>query len=157
MKHTDLADFDDDGQLIKLNIDWHEFEVDFDTYFNGGQGLTDGEWERVWFAVNKLCGDEYQIQSLDDKYKVGLIPEPTREESQDQIKSLCANYINSIFWRVERYDTQKIIEVETSDNEETYLSILRYIQYLRDYDKQSGEWWTEAPKTFEEWDIINKN
>lgn len=80
MKHTDLADFDDDGQLIKLNIDWHEFEVDFDTYFNGGQGLTIKEWEQVWFAVNELCGDEYQIQSLDDKYKVGLIPEPTAEE-----------------------------------------------------------------------------
>lgn len=80
MKHTEIADFDDNENLTKLNIDWHEFEVDFDTYFNGGQGLTIKEWEQVWFAVNELCGDEYQIQSLDDKYKVGLIPEPTKEE-----------------------------------------------------------------------------
>lgn len=111
------------------------------------------EYDRYYAELQ----DGYEIQEVESvdgerMFEVVKTTESTKEEQQDQIKSLCANYINSIFWRVERYDTQKIIEVETSDNEETYLSILRYIQYLRDYDKQSGEWWTEAPKTFEEWD-----
>lgn len=107
-----------------------------------------------YFSVSEWCNEsgQHTIEEEGNSFRVVKISEPTRKEQQDWIKSLCTNYINNVFWRVERYDTQKTIEIETSDTKETYLSILRYIQYLRDYDKQSGEWWTEAPKTFEEWD-----
>ena len=121
---VEAFDFDDDGQLIKLNIDWHEFEVDFDTYFNGGQGLTDGEWERVWFAVNKLCGDEYQIQSLDDKYKVGLIPEPTEKELRLQEISELLSFLSDT-----DYIANKLIEAvddsELNDLKEKYADVLK--------------------------------
>lgn len=124
MKHTEIADFDDNENLIKLNIDWHNFEVSFDTYFNGGQGLTIKEWEQVWFAVNELCGDEYQIQSLDDKYKVGLIPEPTEEELRLQEISELLSFLS-----VTDYIANKLIEAvddaELSDLKEKYADVLK--------------------------------
>lgn len=124
MKHTEIADFDDNENLIKLKIDWHNFEVSFDTYFNGGQGLTIKEWEQVWFAVNELCGDEYQIQSLDDKYKVGLIPEPTEKELRLQEISELLSFLS-----VTDYISNKLIEAvddaELSDLKEKYADVLK--------------------------------
>lgn len=133
MKHTDIADFNDDGQLIKLNIDWHEFEVDFDTYFNGGQGLTDGEWERVWFAVNELCDDENQIQSLDDKYKVGLIPEPTEEEKAQAVRVIRDNYL------IQYVDAVVSNPLRWADmNQEEQEAIIQYRLYLLDIPQSEG-------------------
>lgn len=109
--------------------------------------------DNEYFNVADWCNEsgQYTIEERGKYFQVVKIPEPTAEEQQKTIKDICSEYINNISWRVERYNTQKALEIETSDSEETYFSILRYMQYLRDYDKQSGEWWTEAPKTFEEW------
>lgn len=153
MKHTNIADFDDEGSIVKLNIHPHSFKVDFKTYFDGGKGLTSKEWEQVFFKVSSLLEKDYGISCTSTGYEVIQRQEyiPTVEEKQTEIKELCAEYINEISWRVERYNTQNTLGINTSDNEETYLAILRYMQYLRDYDEQSGEWWIETPKTFEEW------
>lgn len=40
--------------------------------------------------------------------------------------------INAIIWRVQRYEQQKLLGIETTDSEQTYMNILEYIQYLRD-------------------------
>lgn len=52
-------------------------------------------------------------------------------------------------WRLSRYERQKAINVETTDTEETYLDLCRYIQYLRDITKQD-KWWELELKEFEE-------
>ena len=83
--------------------------------------------------------------------------EPTEEEQKENIRSVCSSYINEISWRVERYNTQKELGIETSDTAETYLKILEYMQYLREYDEQTGEWWLEEPKTFEDWKESNSS
>lgn len=76
--------------------------------------------------------------------------EPTEADIKYNVKRLCSIYISSISWRVERYNTQKELGIETSDSAETYLKILQYMQYLREYD--DGEnWWLQEPKTFEDW------
>lgn len=95
-------------------------------------------------------GQEYHIEEQGAYYAVVKNPEPTEEEMKANVKKLCSEYINGISWRVERYNTQKELGIETSDTAETYLKILEYMQYLRDYDN-SGEWWLEEPKTFEDW------
>jgi len=93
---------------------------------------------------------EYHIEEQGEYYTVAKNPEPTEEEQKEKIKNLCSAYINGISWRIERYNTQKELGIETSDTAETYLKILEYMQYLRDYNN-SGEWWLEEPKTFEDW------
>ena len=101
-------------------------------------------------------GGEYHIELYIDEndiewYRTAANTKPTTEELQEQVKQVCANYINDISWRVERYNTQKELGIETTDSVETYLKILEYMQYCRDYDKQEGEWWLSNPLTFEDW------
>lgn len=52
-------------------------------------------------------------------------------------------------WRLSRYERQNAINVETTDTEEIYLNLCRYIQYLRDITKQD-KWWELELKEFEE-------
>lgn len=108
--------------------------------------------------IAKWCNEnqEYYIELYIDEndiewYRVVKNPEPTVEELQEQVKQICSQYINDISWRVERYNTQKELGIETTDSAEIYLKILEYMQYLRDYDEQSGEWWLQKPLTFDEW------
>lgn len=133
MKHTEIADFDDNENLIKLNIDWHNFEVSFDTYFNGGQGLTIKEWEQVWFAVNELCGDEYWIMSLDDRYKVARIPEPTEEEKAQATRATRDNYL------IQYVDAVVSNPLRWADmSQEEQEAIIQYRRYLLDIPQSGG-------------------
>lgn len=94
MKHTDIADFDDNGNVIQLNIDWKDFEVSFTSYFNGDANLSTEEWERVFFYVNNLLTEDYIIASLGDRYKVTTKPIhiPTEDElKQQEIEELKEN------------------------------------------------------------------
>lgn len=106
--------------------------------------------------VAKWCNEsrEYHIEEQGIYYAVIKNPELTEEERKKKIKNLCSAYINGISWRIERYNTQKELRIETSDTAETYLKILEYMQYLRDYDN-SDEWWLKEPRTFEDWQNNN--
>lgn len=102
----------------------------------------------------KNLKDGYQILEVKPidgvrQFEVVKIPEPTEVEQKENIKSICSAYINDISWRVERYNTQKELGVETSDTAETYIKILQYMQYLRAYDN-AGQWWMTEPKKFDE-------
>ena len=57
--------------------------------------------------------------------------------------------IETYEWRLSRYERQKAINVETTDTEEIYLNLCRYIQDLRDITKQD-KWWELELKEFEE-------
>lgn len=46
--------------------------------------------------------------------------------------------IDAVIWRVQRYEQQKTLNIGTDENEETYLSLLSYIQYLRDIPESSA-------------------
>ena len=74
--------------------------------------------------------------------------------SVDELKSQKRNqrdfYMTGIQWRVERYDSQSKLGIETNDSEETYMSILRYMQYLRDIPQEPAFPNIDI-KTFEEW------
>ena len=38
--------------------------------------------------------------------------------------------IESVIWRVQRYEQQKQLGIQTTDSDNTYMNILKYIQYL---------------------------
>lgn len=78
------------------------------------------------------------------------IRELTTEEKANSIRSRRDFLIRCFSWRIERYKSQQEIGIETTDSNETYLSILRYLQYLRDIPEQQ-----DFPNiellTFEQW------
>lgn len=78
-------------------------------------------------------------------------PEPTEEEKKQSVRAIRDGYINGIMWRVERYKSQKELGIETNDSDETYIKILQYQQYLRDYPSSSDDWFEKEPLTFDEW------
>ena len=90
-------------------------------------------------------------------FQIGAEPKPyvpTPEERANLVRRMRDNLIENIKWRIERYKTQQDLGLETSDDPETYMQILRYIQYLRDIPAQN-----DFPNiellTFEQWQETN--
>ena len=75
----------------------------------------------------------------------------TDDEKKAEVRFYRNSLINSIFWRVERYQTQKIINTKTTDDEKTYNDILNYIEYLRKYPESSPSWYENKPLKFDDW------
>ena len=94
--------------------------------------------EHIKFANwNNANGGKLRSVSLGDgTYRLEEMPAPTTEELSSQKRTERDNLINSILWRVERYNQQKQLEIETTDSESEYIAILQYIQYLRDVPAQ---------------------
>lgn len=108
------------------------------------------------FEHNTTFEEDMEARDLPKRYFViGKEPEPMTEPSEEEkkisVSVLCSQYINDISWRVERYNTQKAINVETSDSEEMYLYILKYMEYCREYDDQDNNWWEQNPLDFDTW------
>lgn len=66
------------------------------------------------------------------RYKIVEIPQPTVAEQAILQRRNRNDAIDAIMWRVQRYEQQARLGIATTDSENTYLSILSYIQYLRD-------------------------
>ncbi|MBR5354747.1 MAG: hypothetical protein IK122_01300 [Alphaproteobacteria bacterium] len=111
------------------------------------------------------CPDEYYIEigmeimnvelGYDGCWYVAghapIQPEPTVDEKKAMVRAVRDQYINEIEWRVSRYRDQKELGIATTDDENTYIQILEYMQYLRDYPESSETWYEQNPLTFEEW------
>lgn len=111
------------------------------------------------------CPDEYYVeigmeimnveQAYNGKWYVAgyapVQPEPTVDEKKEMVRTVRDQYINEIEWRVSRYRDQKELGMATTDDENTYIQILEYMQYLRDYPESSETWYEQNPLTFEEW------
>lgn len=80
---------------------------------------------KVMYRLNKDVIEQYAT-SLSSQ-ELAVIRRKERDEA-----------INNIIWRVQRYEQQKQLGVQTSDTEETYLKILNYIQTLRDLPRMLG-------------------
>ena len=74
---------------------------------------------KVMYRLNKGVIEQYTL-SLSSQ-ELYIIRRKERDEA-----------INNIIWRVQRYDQQKQLGIQTTDSDETYMNILKYIQYLRD-------------------------
>ena len=85
---------------------------------------------------------------------------PTQEELDEQnanrIRSIRSEYMAETLNKVERYETQKAAEIETTDSAETYRNYLLYLQYLRDVP-QSADFPNIEVLTFDEWKEPNSS
>ena len=75
--------------------------------------------------------------------------DPAIEQHKAQKRAERDAKIETYEWRLSRYERQKAINVETTDTEEIYLNLCRYIQDLRDITKED-KWWELELKEFEE-------
>lgn len=96
-----------------------------------------------------LGGGQYSLE----EYKTS---EKTTEQLAQEKRAERDNTINSILWRVERYNQQKQLDISTTDTEEEYLNILKYIQYLRDIPL-SNDFPNTIILTYDDWIINNYN
>ena len=77
--------------------------------------------------------------------------EPTDEEKKQMKRWERNDALEKVMERVQRYQTQKVAGLETTETSETVEALLLYAQYLRDFPQQDGEWWNAPILTFEEW------
>lgn len=89
----------------------------------------------------KLNDDNTAIDPMtyDEKVSAGLLTESEAlNKKQQDTKAKVTALIDSVTWRVQRYQTQTMLDVETSDTKESIKIILQYMQNLRDVNKQNA-------------------
>lgn len=94
---------------------------------------------KVMYRLNKDVIEQY-TSSLSSQ-ELYVIRRKERDEA-----------INNIIWRVQRYEQQKQLGIQTTDSDETYMNILKYIQYLRDVPNNLSFPDINVLK-FEEWEL----
>lgn len=62
----------------------------------------------------------------------------TPAQRAEEIRSKRDGLIDDIMWRVERYQTQLALGVQTTDTEEQYKAVLAYLEQLRQVPEQAG-------------------
>ena len=77
------------------------------------------------------------IEMKDGKYVVAEIVVSEEEIAASKRMERDAK-LNSVTWRLERYNEQKQLEIETTDSTETYKLLLQYRQYLRNIPEEEG-------------------
>jgi len=137
MYPSDAADWcnSNNAKIVEIDPITKEIEEEYEEY-----NQETGEFETKTRTVEKTFR-RFEIQET---------PEPTVDEKKAQVRSVRDSYINTIEWRVSRYEDQSKLGIETTDSEEVYIGILQYMQYLRDYTKEEN-WYEQNPVTYEEW------
>lgn len=77
---------------------------------------------RLADELNNISSEENYVE-LNQKNK-------KRQERDDKL--------NAVIWRIERYEQQLKLGIETLDTEKTYYGLLQYVQYLRDIPQQDA-------------------
>ena len=101
----------------------------------------------------------YNYEILDKRPEYFEIVEPkkpTQEEldaqNANRVRSIRGEYMAETLNKVERYETQKAAEIETTESAETYRNYLLYLQYLRDVP-QSADFPNIEVLTFDKWSV----
>lgn len=100
-----------------------------------GHIISQEEYSDVAAYCNKK-GDR-TISLVDGKYIVTEII-ITDEEVAISKRTERDRKLNSVTWRLERFQEQKQLGIETNDSEETYNKLLEYRQYLRNIPASDG-------------------
>ena len=107
--------------------------------------------------VDYVVANGYEILDKRPEYFEIVEPKkPTQEELDEQnanrVRSIRSEYMAETLNKVERYETQKAIGLDTTESEDTYRNYLLYLQYLRDIP-QSADFPNIEVLTFDEWNI----
>lgn len=86
----------------------------------------------------------------DGKFQLVELSKPSLDDLKAAKRAKRDNMINSYIWRVQRYEQQTKLGLETTDTEEDYLELLNYIQFLRDLP-ESPDFPNIEVLTFDDW------
>ena len=109
--------------------------------------FTDKQYAEFAYICTK---DDLDIKEYSDRLEA-LPRVYSDDEKKRSVRLLRKSLINDLKWRIERYQTQEAGNIKTNDSKETYVDMLLYLQYLRDYPEQKNKWWDQNPLTFDEW------
>lgn len=122
-----------------------------------------GEYDTDEYSkmVDFVVANGYEILDKRPEYFEIVEPKkPTQEEldaqNANRVRSIRGEYMAETLNKVERYETQKAVEIETTDSAETYRNYLLYLQYLRDVP-QSENFPNIEVLTFDKWKEINSS
>lgn len=120
---TKYGIFENENKIIIQ--DWNNFRVSINDFMNGTNEITPEEFEKIFFEVSKLCGDDYVIATIKNEYRVIkkseykeiLLSNQTDEEKKQQkiynINSeidMLNDYLKNTDWYIIREkETQKAI------------------------------------------------
>ena len=74
---------------------------------------------------------------IDGELVLGKTEQEVKDEKASEIRRIRDSKIEEIQWRIQRYTEQKAIGT-TTDSEENYKAVLKYVQDLRDVPNQEG-------------------
>lgn len=145
-----------EGFKIKWNGEKWYYKKEPKTTFEIGETITDEDMDE-YTAAAKWCNENGgMIEEIGEK---GESPrqfqikkfEITAEALQNTKRWERNDALDKVMARIQRYQTQKVAGLETTETSETVEALLLYAQYLRDFPQQDGEWWNAPILTFEEW------
>lgn len=73
---------------------------------------------------------------IDGQLVLGKTEQEVKNEKAEKIRRIRDKKIEEIQWRIQRYTEQVSMGVKTTDSEENYKAVLKYVQDLRDVPKQ---------------------
>ena len=133
------------------SIDWQNFDVSFDSYFNGDDDYTADEYEQIFKFVNGKCNEsgEYAIDCFDNRYTVRK-----KSEIDERVASMLTPEQKAENKRSERdvmlraTDVYMLPDFPISDEERELYK--QYRQYLRDLPEAESFPEVEV-MSFEDW------
>lgn len=133
-------------------------ELGYKLYCNDKGEYDTDEYSKM---VDYVVANGYEILDKRPEYFEIVEPKkPTQEELDEQnanrVRSIRSEYMAETLNKVERYETQKAAEIETTDSAETYRNYLLYLQYLRDVP-QSADFPNVEVLTFDKWKETNSS
>ena len=133
-------------------------ELGYKLYCNDKGEYDTDEYSKM---VDYVVANGYEILDKRPEYFEIVEPKkPTQEEldaqNANRIRSIRSEYMAETLNKVERYETQKVIGLDTTESEDTYRNYLLYLQYLRDVP-QSENFPNIEVLTFDEWKEPNSS
>lgn len=73
---------------------------------------------------------------IDGQLVLGKTEQEVKNEKAEKIRRIRDKKIEEIQWRIQRYTEQVSMGAKTTDSEENYKAVLKYVQDLRDVPEQ---------------------
>ena len=111
--------------------------------------------EHIKFAnwKNANGGNLITVSLGNGTCRIEELEEPSVLNISDNIIALRNQYLSDISWRIERYYSQQLCKVTTTDSEEEIIKVALYMEYLRNTPQQ--ETFPDVQVlTFEDWKKI---
>lgn len=108
---------------------------------------------KIYEAMAKWCNNkQMRIEMCPKEYwQIVAIPEEEIEQNKiNYVKSIRGQYMSDALNRLDRYERQSAININTTDSKDIYIKLLNYLEYLRNVP-QDKDFPNLEVFTFEAW------